>query len=52
MDNFYGHGTLTAENMSQQSVTLAVPTGTLFPSVTAGEQTMTGYVTNVQVSNR
>jgi LPXTG-motif cell wall-anchored protein len=51
MDNFYGRGTLTVENTSQQAVTLAMPAGTLFPPVTAGEQTMAGYATNVQVSN-
>jgi hypothetical protein len=51
MDNFYGRGTLTVENTSQQVVTLAMPVGTLFPPVTAGEQTMAGYATNVQVSN-
>jgi LPXTG-motif cell wall-anchored protein len=50
-DNFYGQGTLTVENTSQQAVTLAMPAGTLFPPVTAGEQTMAGYATNVQVSN-
>lgn len=51
MDNFYGRGTLTVQNSSQQAVTLAMPAGTLFPPVTAGEQTMAGYATNVQVSN-
>jgi len=51
MDNFYGRGTLTVENTSQQAVTLAVPIGTLFPPATAGEQTMAGYATNTQVSN-
>jgi hypothetical protein len=42
MDNFYGRGTLTVENTSQQALTLAMPVGTLFPPVTAGEQTMAG----------
>jgi LPXTG-motif cell wall-anchored protein len=51
MDNFYGRGTLTVENTSQQAVTLAMPAGTLFPPVTAGEQTMAGYATNIRVSN-
>jgi len=51
MDNFYGRGTLTVANTSQQAVTLAMPPGTLFPPATAGEQTMAGYATNVQVSN-
>jgi LPXTG-motif cell wall-anchored protein len=50
-DNFYGHGTLTVENTSQQAVTLTMPVGTLFPPTTAGEQTMAGYATNVQVNN-
>jgi len=51
MDNFYGRGTLTVANTSQQALTLAMPAGTLFPPVTAGEQTMAGYATNTQVSN-
>ena len=51
MDNFYGRGTLTVENTSQQAVTHTRPVGTLFAPATAGEQTMAGYATNVQVSN-
>lgn len=50
-DNFYGRGTLTIKNTSQQELTLFMPVGTLFPPATAGEQTMAGYATNVQVSN-
>lgn len=50
-DNFYGRGALTVTNSSQQALTLYMPVGTLFPPATAGEQTMAGYATNVQVSN-
>jgi len=50
-DNFYGRGHLTIENSSQQALTLYMPVGTLFPPATAGEQTMAGYATNVEVSN-
>ena len=50
-DNFYGRGTLTIENTSQQALTLYMPVGTLFPPATAGEQTMAAYATNTQVSN-
>lgn len=51
MDNFHGRGTLTVENTSQQAVTRTMPVGTLFAPAIAGEQTMAGYATNVQVSN-
>jgi hypothetical protein len=50
-DNFYGRGTLTVQNTSQQALTLYMPVGTLFPPNTAGEQTMAAYATNIQVSN-
>lgn len=50
-DNFYGRGTLTIQNTSQQALTLYMPVGTLFPSVNAAQQTMIGYATNVQVAN-
>lgn len=50
-DNFYGRGTMTVTNTSQQALTLAIPVGTLFPPATAGEQTMAGYATDTQVSN-
>jgi len=50
-DNFYGRGTLTVENTSQQALNLYMPVGALFPPTTAGEQTMAGYATNVQASN-
>lgn len=50
-DHFYGRGTLTVENTSQQALTLYMPVGTLFPPNTAGDQTMAAYSTDVQVSN-
>jgi LPXTG-motif cell wall-anchored protein len=50
MDNFYGRGTLTVVNTSKQTLTLAFPVGMLFPPATAGEQTMAGYATKVDVS--
>lgn len=50
-DNFYGRGTLTVENRTQQQLTLYMPVGTLFPPATAGEQTMAAYATNIQVTN-
>ncbi|MBK9714120.1 MAG: hypothetical protein IPO81_22870 [Kouleothrix sp.] len=50
-DNFYGRGTLTVENTSQQALTLYMPVGTLFPPATAGDQTMAGYATSTQVTN-
>lgn len=50
-DNFYGSGTLTVENSSQQRLTLSMPAGTLFPPTTAGEQTMAGFATKVDVAN-
>ncbi len=50
-DNFYGRGTLTVENTSQQQLTLYMPVGTLFPPATAGEQTMAAYATKADVVN-
>jgi len=50
-DHFYGRGNLTIQNTSQQALTLYMPVGTLFPPNTTGEQTMSAYATNVQVSN-
>ena len=50
-DHFYGRGTLTVKNTSQQALTLYMPVGTQFPPATAGDQTMAGYATNIQVSN-
>jgi LPXTG-motif cell wall-anchored protein len=50
-DYFYGRGTVEVENTSQQELTLYMPVGSLFGPVTAGEQTMAGYATNVQVNN-
>lgn len=50
-DNFYGRGTLTVQNTSQQRLTLYMPVGTLFPPNTAGEQTMAAYATKADVVN-
>lgn len=50
-DNFYGRGTLTIQNTSQQALTLYMPLGALLPPANAGEQTMAAYATNTQVSN-
>jgi hypothetical protein len=47
-DNFYGQGTVTVRNNTQQSLTLFMPVGALFPPGTAGDQTMAGFATNVQ----
>lgn len=50
-DNFYGRGTLMVENTSGQELTLYHPIGALFAPGTQGEQTMTGYATDVEVNN-
>lgn len=50
-DNFFGRGTLTVENVSGEELTLYHPVGALFPPSVAGEQTMAGYATEVQVNN-
>lgn len=50
-DNFYGGGTLTVENISQQPLTLYMPVGTLFPGSEARFQQVGGYATDVQVKN-
>ncbi|HNP70539.1 MAG TPA: hypothetical protein PLO33_05925 [Kouleothrix sp.] len=50
-DNFYGRGTLTVVNTTQQALTLYMPVGALLPPATAGEQTMAGYATSSQVNN-
>jgi LPXTG-motif cell wall-anchored protein len=50
-DSFYGKGTLTIENTSQQELTLFMPVGTLFPGSEARLQVMGGYPTDVQVQN-
>jgi len=47
-DNFYGEGTVTVRNNTQQPLTLFMPVGALFPPGTAGDQTMAGFATNVQ----
>jgi len=50
-DNFYGQGTLTVENISQQRLTLYMPIGTVFPPTTAGSQTIAGFTTQMQVTD-
>lgn len=50
-DNFYGRGTLTVENTSNQRLTLYMPVGALFPPATAGDQTMAAYATKADVVN-
>jgi hypothetical protein len=50
-DNFYGRGTLTVENVSQQALTLYMPYGTILPSVNQAEQDMVAYATNVQTTD-
>ncbi len=47
-DNFYARGTMTVENVSQETLTLFLPVGTLFPATEARFQTMAGYQTDVQ----
>jgi hypothetical protein len=49
-DNFYGRGTLTVENTSQQPLTLYMTVGTVFPAVNQAEQDMVGYATNIQTT--
>ena len=48
-DHFYGKGTVTVRNTGQQPLTLFMPVGTLFPPSVAGNQTMAGFATDVQV---
>jgi LPXTG-motif cell wall-anchored protein len=50
-DNFYGRGTMTVENTSQQALSLYMPVGTLFPGDEARFQLVGGYATDVQVTN-
>lgn len=50
-DSFYGRGTLTVENISQQELTLFMPVGMLFPGSEARLQVMGGYPTDVKVQN-
>lgn len=47
-DNFYARGTMTVENVSQETLTLFLPVGTIFPATEARFQTMAGYQTDVQ----
>lgn len=48
-DNFYGQGTLTVTNTSDEELTLYHPVGALFAPAAAGEQTMAGYATEIEV---
>jgi LPXTG-motif cell wall-anchored protein len=50
-DYFYGQGTLTVENTSNQKLTLFMPVGAVFPPGTAGSQTMASFSTNVQITD-
>jgi hypothetical protein len=50
-DNFYGRGQLTIRNTSQQTQTLYMPIGTVFPAQDAQFQDLAGYATDVQVNN-
>jgi LPXTG-motif cell wall-anchored protein len=50
-DHFYGQGTLTVENISNQRLALAMPVGTVFPPATAGSQTMAAFSTSVQITD-
>lgn len=49
-DNFYGEGSLTVTNTSDEELTLYHPVGALFAPATAGEQTMAGYATEIEVA--
>ncbi len=49
--NFQGRGELKIENASQETLTLYMPNGTVFPAPAAEFQSMAGYLTDVQVSN-
>ncbi|HEU5014090.1 MAG TPA: hypothetical protein VFT66_16325 [Roseiflexaceae bacterium] len=50
-DHFYGQGTLTVENTSQQALTLYMPIGTVFPPADQNEQSIAAYATSVQVTS-
>ncbi|HEU4325333.1 MAG TPA: hypothetical protein VFS21_19475 [Roseiflexaceae bacterium] len=50
-DYFYGTGTLTVQNTTQQDLTLFMPFGAAFPPAEQGSQTMAGYATNLQIQN-
>jgi uncharacterized surface anchored protein len=49
-DHFYGRGQLTVENVSQQAVTLYMPTGTVFPPASNAQQ-MAGIQTDIVLNN-
>lgn len=50
-DNFYGRGTLMIENTSDKTLTLYMPTGTIFPGSEARFQKMGAYMESVSVTN-
>lgn len=49
-DHFYGRGQLTVENVSQQALTLYMPTGTVFPPA-SNAQNMAGIQTDITINN-
>lgn len=49
--NFQGRGELKIENSSQDTLTLYMPTGTIFPAPSAEFQSMAGYAVDVVVNN-
>jgi LPXTG-motif cell wall-anchored protein len=49
---FYGQGTMTVENTSNQRLTLYMPVGTLLPPATPGSQTMAAFSSNTQVTDQ
>ena len=49
-DHFYGRGQLTVENVSQQALTLYMPTGTIFPPA-SNAQNMAGIQTDIVINN-
>lgn len=50
-DFFQGKGELKIENTSQETLTLYMPNGTVFPAPAAEFQSMAGYATDIQVNN-
>lgn len=50
-DHFYGRGSLTVENISQQTLQLFMPIGTIFPPGEGRFQAMAGYATDVKLPN-
>ena len=50
-DNFYGQGTITVENTSQQELSLYMPIGTIFPGNEDRFQEVGGYPTDLKVEN-